>query len=194
MRRQTSARNALDPARDQVSERSPVSRVYLSVPHMSGSEERYVKEAFASNWLSTAGPHLDASEREMSQLVGLPAVALSSGTAAIHLGLRLLGVQPGDEVVSPTLTFVAGVNPIRYLGAHPVFVDSERESWNLDPGLLSELLKKKAARNRLPRAVVVVHLYGQSANLDPILQVCAEYDVPVLEDAAEALGEIGRAD
>lgn len=169
-----------------------MSRVYLSVPHMSGSEERYVKEAFASNWLSTVGPQLDAFEREMSQLVGLPAVALSSGTAAIHLGLRLLGVQPGDEVVSPTLTFVAGVNPIRYLGAHPVFVDSERESWNLDPGLLSELLKKKAARNRLPRAVVVVHLYGQSANLDPILQVCAEYDVPVLEDAAEALGATYR--
>src|SRR6202171_4169933 len=138
-------------------------RILLSVPHMGGTEEIYVRSAFATNWLSPVGPNITAFEEEFKDRIGLPAVALSSGTAAIHMGLRLLGVQGGDEVVSPTLTFVAGVNPIRYLGAHPVFVDSERESWNLDPGLLSELLKKKAARNRLPRAVVVVHLYGQSA-------------------------------
>jgi pyridoxal phosphate-dependent aminotransferase EpsN len=165
-----------------------VSRIYLSVPHMSGAEERLIREAFTSNWLSTVGPQLDAFERDLARLIGLPVVALASGTAALHLGLRLLGVQPGDEVVSPTLTFVAAVNPIRYLGGQPVFVDSERQSWNIDPGLLAELLKRKAAQNRLPRAVVVVHLYGQSANLDPIFEVCGRYDVPVLEDAAEALG------
>lgn len=165
-----------------------MSRIYLSVPHASGTEERLIREAFESNWLSTVGPQLDAFERDFAQLIGLPAVALASGTAALHLGLRLLGVQPGDEVVSPTMTFVASVNPIRYLGGQPVFVDSERQSWNIDPDLLAELLKRKAAQDRLPRAVVVVHLYGQSANLDPILEVCERYDVPVLEDAAEALG------
>lgn len=165
-----------------------MSRIYLSVPHMSGVEEQLIREAFATNWLSTVGPQLDAFEADLARLVGLPTVALASGTAAVHLGLRLLGVQSGDEVVSPTLTFVASVNPIRYLGAQPIFVDSERQSWNMDPDLLAELLKRKAAQNRLPRAVVVVHLYGQSANLDPILEVCARYNAPVLEDAAEALG------
>lgn len=163
-------------------------RIYLSVPHMSGAEELLVRDAFLSNWLSTVGPQLDAFENDLTNLIGLPMVALGSGTAAIHLGLRLLEVQPGDEVVTPTLTFVAGVNPIRYLGAEPVFVDSERQSWNMDPNLLADLLKKKAAKNRLPRAVVVVHLYGQSADLDPLFETCARYDVPVLEDAAEALG------
>src|SRR5215472_10389939 len=155
---------------------------------MSGAEESFVREAFESNWLSTVGPQLDAFEFDLGRLIGLPAVALASGTAALHLGLRLLGIQPGDEVISPTMTFVASVNPIRYLGGHPVFVDSDRQSWNLDPDLLAELLKRKAAQNRLPRAVVVVHLYGQSANLDPILEVCGRYHVPLLEDAAEALG------
>jgi pyridoxal phosphate-dependent aminotransferase EpsN len=155
---------------------------------MGSQEEVFVREAFASNQLSTVGPHLDEFEREMSSLVGLPAVALSSGTAAIHLGLRLLGVRTGDEVVTPTLTFVASANPIRYLGAEPIFVDSERASWNMDPDLLALLLKKRAARGRLPRAVVVVHLYGRSADLDPILEVCGRYEVPVLEDAAQALG------
>ena len=165
-----------------------MKRIYLSVPHMGTQEEVFVQEAFASNQLSTVGPHLDEFEREMSSLVGLPAVALSSGTAAIHLGLRLLGVRPGDEVVTPTLTFVASANPIRYLGAEPIFVDSERESWNMDPELVTAVLKKRAARGRLPRAVVVVHLYGRSADLDPILEVCGRYEVPVLEDAAQALG------
>jgi len=155
---------------------------------MGTEEEAFVREAFASNQLSSVGPQLDEFEKEMSNLIGLPAVALSSGTAAIHLGLRLLGVKPGDEVVSPTLTFVASVNPVRYLGAEPIFIDSERASWNLDPELLAGLLKKRAARNHLPRAVVVVHLYGRSADLDPIVDVCNRYEVPILEDAAQALG------
>jgi len=163
-------------------------RILLSVPHMEGHERSFVEQAFESNWLSTVGPHLEAFEQEFARLAGAPAVALSSGTAAIHLGLRLLGVGPGDEIFAPTLTFVASVNPVVYLGARPVFIDSDPATWNMDPQLLRETLAERAARNRLPRAVVVVHLYGQPADLGPILDACAPYDVPVLEDAAEALG------
>ena len=167
-----------------------MKRILLSVPHMEGHEEAFVHEAFTSNWLSTVGPNIDAFEREFSSFAGLQAVALGSGTAALHLGLRLLGVGPGDEVFSPTLTFVASVNPIVYLGARPVFIDSDRSSWNLDPQILRDALQARAKTNRLPRAVVVVHLYGQSADLAPILESCARYDVPVLEDAAEAAGTL----
>jgi pyridoxal phosphate-dependent aminotransferase EpsN len=156
---------------------------------MGSLEEAYVREAFATNWVSTVGPHLEAFEKAVSELVGgLPCVALSSGTAAIHLGLKLLGVGPGDEVLCPTLTFAASANPIVYEGARPVFVDSERASWNLDPDVLGEALAEKAKQNRLPKAVIVVHLYGQSADLDRLEAVCARYGVPILEDAAEALG------
>lgn len=166
-----------------------MKRLYLSVPHMGENEERYVGEAFRSNWLSTVGPNLDAFEAAFSARVGLPCVALGSGTAAIHLGLRLLGVGPGDEVIVPTLTFIASVNPVRWLGAQPVFIDSERESWNLDPQRLADELSSRAARGkRMPKAVMPVHLYGQSADMDPILEVCARYDVQVIEDAAEAVG------
>lgn len=165
-----------------------MERILLSIPHMGGREEHYVREAFTTNWLSSVGPNLTAFEQEFERLVGLPSVALSSGTAAMHLGLRLVGVGPGDQVFCPTLTFVASANPIRYLGAEPVFIDSDRATWNLDPSLLADALHRSAARNRLPRAVVVVHLYGQSADMDPILEVCARYGVPVIEDAAEALG------
>jgi pyridoxal phosphate-dependent aminotransferase EpsN len=165
-----------------------MKRILLSVPHMGGREIDFVREAFATNWLSTVGPHINAFEEEFAARVGLPAVALASGTAAVHLGLRLLGVGPGDEVFCQSLTFVGSVNPISYLGARPVFVDSERESWNIDPALLAAALQKRAERNRLPKAVVVVHLYGQSADMDPILECCAKYGVAVLEDAAEAVG------
>ncbi len=163
-------------------------RVYLSVPHMGEGELRYVQEAFASNWMSTVGPNLDAFEASFSERVGLPSVALASGTAGMHLGLRLLGVGPGDEVICPTLTFVATVNPALYLGARPVFVDSERSSWNLDANLLEDLLRRRAAVGRVPKALVIVHLYGQSADMDPIMEVCERYGVAVLEDAAEAVG------
>jgi len=163
-------------------------RVHLSVPHMGSAEERYVREAFASNWLSTVGPHLDALERGFGEHIGRPAVALSSGTAAIHLGLRLLGVGPGDEVLVSDLTFVASVNPIRYLGAEPLFVDSDPGTWMMSPALLAGALDARVRRGRRPRAVVVVHLYGQSADMEPILEACRWHDVPVLEDAAEALG------
>ncbi len=163
-------------------------RVHLSVPHMSEREERYVRDAFASNWLSSVGPHLDAFEREFSDAIGRPCVALSSGTAALHLGLRLLDTGPDDEVLVSDLTFVASVNPIRYLGATPVLVDSDPATWTMSPALLAEALADRARRGRLPRAVVVVHLYGQTADMSPILDACRQYDVPVLEDAAEALG------
>ncbi|MBI5544409.1 MAG: aminotransferase class I/II-fold pyridoxal phosphate-dependent enzyme [Deltaproteobacteria bacterium] len=165
-------------------------RIYLSVPHMGPEEEGFVREAFASNWLSTVGPNLNAFEEEFATRLGRPAVALGSGTAAMHLGLRLLGVGPGDEVFVSTLTFVASVNPIRYLGATPVLLDSDRATWNLDPERLADALKAKAAKGKLPKAVIVVHLYGQSADMDPILDACRRYEVPVFEDAAEALGTL----
>jgi pyridoxal phosphate-dependent aminotransferase EpsN len=174
---------------------APVSsgkRILLSVPHMSGREARYVDEAFATNWLSTVGPNVDAFEEELGRRLGAPAAALSSGTAAIHLGLRLLGVGPGDDVFCSTLTFVATANPILYLGARPVFVDSDRASWNMDPSALAAALAGRAAEGRLPRAVVVVHLYGQCADMDPILEACDAHGVPVLEDAAGALGATYR--
>jgi pyridoxal phosphate-dependent aminotransferase EpsN len=165
-------------------------RIFLSVPHLGGSEERYVREAIATNWLSTVGPNIDAFEAEFGRRFGSPAVAVGSGTAALHLGLRLLGVGAGDEVLSPTLTFVASVNPIVYLGGTPVFLDSERSSWNLDPNHLEHALRHRARVNRPPKAVIVVHLFGQSADLDLIMPLCDRYGVPVLEDAAEALGTL----
>lgn len=167
-------------------------RIHLSVPHMNGTEQKYIEEAFAANWLSTVGPNITALEQEFEARLGRPAVALSSGTSAIHLGLRLLGVRPGDEVFCSDLTFAASANPIRYLGAEPVFLDSNYQTWNLDPGILERALTDRARVNRLPRAVVAVHLYGQCADMDPILDVCARYQVPVLEDAAEALGATYR--
>jgi pyridoxal phosphate-dependent aminotransferase EpsN len=165
-----------------------MKRILLSVPHMGGGEETYVREAFATNWLSTTGPNVAAFEKEFADVVGMPAVALGSGTAALHLGLRLLGVGPGDTVLCSTLTFVASVNPIRYLGAEPIFIDSNYETWNMDPSLLEMALREKASADRLPKAVVVVDLYGQCADLDPIRTACERYGAPILEDAAEALG------
>ena len=164
-------------------------RIFLSSPHLSGLEAEYVADAFATNWVTPLGPHVDAFEKEFAAAVGAThAVALSSGTAALHLALLLAGVTTGDEVLVSTLTFVASVNPIVYLGAKPVFIDSDRESWNMDATLLDEALDARARRGQLPRAVVVVHLYGQSADLDSITAVCARYGVPLIEDAAEALG------
>ena len=167
-----------------------MKRILLSVPHMGGNEEAYVREAFATNWLSTVGPNLTAFERAFEARVGLPSVALASGTAALHLALRLAGAGPGDEVFCSTLTFVAAANAIAYQGGVPVFLDSDRTTWNLDPDVLSRALRERAAANRLPKALVVVHIYGQSADMDPILQACAEYGIVVIEDAAEAVGTV----
>jgi len=164
-------------------------RIYLSPPHMSGLEQQYVQAAFDSNWIAPLGPNVDAFEREFCAVTGAKyALALSSGTAALHLALRLSGVGAGDEVLVSTLTFSASVNPIIYESACPTFIDSERASWNMDAALLAETLAARAKAGRLPKAVVVVHLYGQSANLEPILAACRDYDVPLIEDAAEALG------
>lgn len=165
-----------------------MARIYLSAPHMGGHELGFVNEAFETNWLSSVGPNLNAFEVELGERVNAHCAALASGTAALHLALRLLGVGPGDRVVCPTLTFVATANPIVYQGGIPVFVDSERTSWNLDPNLLEQHLRSSDARGELPKAVIVVHLFGQSADLDAIREVCARYDVPIVEDAAEALG------
>ena len=164
-------------------------RIYLSSPHMGGAEISFVQEAFATNWIAPLGPHVDAFEREFAEVVGSShAAALSSGTAALHLALKLVGVKRGDEVFCSSLTFSASANPIVYEGAVPVFIDSERLSWNMDPELLDQALQQAAARNRLPAAVIAVHLYGQSADIDAIAGLCDRYQVPLIEDAAEALG------
>lgn len=165
------------------------TRILLSVPHMGGRELPYVREAFDTNWLSTVGPNLTKLEQDFSEYAGLPSVALASGTAGIHLGLKLLGLKPGGEVVVPTLTFAAGCNPVLYEQGRPVFIDSERRSWNLDPNLLEEFLTKRAAAGKaLPQVVTVVHLFGQSADLDAIVEICNRFELPLLEDAAESLG------
>lgn len=168
-------------------------RVYLSSPHMGGDELRLVTEAFASNWIAPLGPCVDAFETEFAARVGTAyAAALSSGTAALHLAMRWLNLQPGDEVICSTLTFSATVNPIVYERARPVFVDCERESWNMSPALLAEAIADRVKRGRTPKAVVLVHIYGQSADIDPIAALCARHGIPLIEDAAEALGATYR--
>lgn len=163
--------------------------ILLSTPHMGKQELEFVREAFATNWIAPVGPHVDAFEQEFCQVVGAEhAAAVSSGTAALHLALRLVGVGSGDDVFCSTLTFVATANPILYLGANPVFIDSNRTSWNMDPELLQMALRQRDQQGKLPKAVVLVHLYGQSADLDPILQICQRYEIPLIEDAAESLG------
>ena len=166
-----------------------IKQILLSTPHMGEQELNFVKEAFDTNWIAPVGPHVDAFEDEFCQLTGAGyAAAVSSGTAAIHLALRLLNVGQGDEIFCSTLTFIASANPIIYEGAKPVFIDSDRTSWNMNPELLREALEKRAKIGKLPKAVILVHLYGQCADIDPIVEVCQKYDVPLIEDAAEALG------
>lgn len=163
--------------------------ILLSTPHMGDRELAFVKEAFDTNWIAPVGPHVDAFEQEFCQVVGAShAAAVTSGTAALHLALRLIGVESGDEVFCSTLTFIASASPITYLGAKPVFVDSDRTTWNINPDLLRESLDKRAKLGKLPKAVVIVHLYGQSADIDPILAACNAYEIPLIEDAAESLG------
>jgi dTDP-4-amino-4,6-dideoxygalactose transaminase len=163
--------------------------IFLSPPHLSGLEQQYVAEAFRSNWIAPLGPQVDAFEAEFCDVVGCQnALAVSSGTAAIHLALLALGVGAGDEVFVSSFTFSASVNPVRYVGAKPVFIDSEERSWNMDPALLEEALVRKAKTGRLPKAVILVDLYGQTADMDAIVPLCEKYGVPIVEDAAEALG------
>jgi pyridoxal phosphate-dependent aminotransferase EpsN len=166
------------------------NRIYLSSPHIISSNERqYLLDAFDSNWIAPLGFHVDTFENEIAQKIGAKyAVALSSGTAAIHLGLKLLGVNYGDKVIVSTLTFSASVNPIVYLDATPVFIDSDLKTWNMNPNLLEEELNIRAKKNDLPKVVIVVDLYGQCADYDSIIKICSKYNIPILEDSAEALG------
>lgn len=169
------------------------SRILLATPHLSGREQEYVAEAFRTNWIAPLGPQVDAFEKEFAETIGARhAAALVSGTAALHLALLLLGVKDGDEVVCSTLTFAASANVVRYERAVPVFLDSDPRTWNLDPNLLSEELAAAAKKNQLPKAVIVVHLYGQCADLEPLLELCNRYEVPLIEDAAECLGATYR--
>lgn len=185
--------------------RMPVSLVHLrdlekpillSTPHMGEYEREYINQAFETNWIAPLGPNVDAFEKELAEAVGAGhAAAVSSGTAAIHLALVLLDVKPGDVVFCSTLTFVASANPILYQGATPVFIDSEPGTWNMSPVALERALREHARRGRLPKAVIVVNLYGQSADMDPLRALCESHGVPVVEDAAESLGATykGRA-
>ena len=167
----------------------PPLRIYLSPPDVGPAERELLLDAFDSNWVAPLGPHVDAFEREMADYLGAAhAVALSSGTAALHLALLQAGVGPGDRVLCSTLTFAASANPIRYLGAHPVFVDAEVAAWNLDVALLREALTDAAATGERIAAVVAVDLYGRCCDFAALEPLCAEYGVPLIEDAAEALG------
>ena len=164
-------------------------RLYLSPPHMSARELELLADAFRSNWIAPLGPYVEAFEQKFAETVGARhAVALSSGTAALHLALLVAGVGPGDHVLVSSFTFIASASPIRYLGAAPVFIDSEARSWNLDPDLVAQELRDRARKGRLPRAVVAAHLYGQTAELGSLKKACEEFEVPLIEDAAEALG------
>jgi dTDP-4-amino-4,6-dideoxygalactose transaminase len=166
-----------------------MARIFLSPPDMGAEERVLLLDAFDSNWVAPLGPHVDAFERELAAYAGTGhAAALSSGTAALHLALLLLGVGPGDDVVVPTLTFVATANAATYVGARPVLVDCDPATWCIDPQLLADELKRRAARNQLPAVVLPVDLYGQCADYDTILDICERYEVPVVEEAAEAVG------
>lgn len=168
-------------------------RIYLSSPHMSdeGYELKYIREAFDTNWIAPLGENVDEFECELASKVGSnAAAALSSGTAAIHMALKAAGVEEGDIVFCPSLTFSATANPILYQNAIPVFIDSDYETWNMSPKALEEAFEKYEKMGKKPKAVLVVHLYGLSADLDPIVELCREYNVPLIEDAAESLGTI----
>ena len=174
---------------DLVSARELASRIWLSSPHLGEEESVFVEEAFRTNWIAPLGPHVDGFERELADHVGMGnAAAVTSGTAAIHLGLLLLDVKPGDLVFCSSLTFVGSANPLLYVGAKPVFIDAEPETWNMSPAALARAFEWAQAQGQLPRAVVIVNLYGQSADMDALLPICERYGVPVLEDAAESLG------
>ncbi|MDH3427833.1 MAG: aminotransferase class I/II-fold pyridoxal phosphate-dependent enzyme [Gemmatimonadota bacterium] len=170
-----------------------MKRIYISPPHMGTDERDLLLDAFDSNWIAPAGPHLDALEREFASRIGVAhAVAVSSGTAGLHLALVLLGVERGDEIVTSSLTFAATLNAIRYVGGVPVLIDSDRRTWTLDPELLAEELDHGARRGKLPKAVIAVDLYGQCADYDRIEQACSRYDVPLIADASESLGATYR--
>ena len=165
-------------------------KIWLSSPHMGGTEQKYVQAAFDSNWVAPLGPNVTGFENDLTQFLGkdLQVAALSSGTAALHLGLILLGVKAGDEVICQSMTFSASANPIVYLGATPIFVDSELDTWNMCPVALEEAIQDRIAKGKKPKAIIPVHLYGMPAKMDEILAIANRYEIPILEDSAEALG------
>ena len=164
-------------------------KIWLSSPHMSGNEMKYINEAFETNWIAPLGPNVTAFENELADYLNVKHVsALTAGTAAIHLALIILGVKPGDEVISSSFTFSATVNPIAYLGATPVLIDSEEESWNMSPELLEKAILDRLSRGKKPKAIVIVHLYGMPANINELIKIADKYEIPIIEDAAEALG------
>ncbi|QOJ30170.1 MAG: aminotransferase class I/II-fold pyridoxal phosphate-dependent enzyme [Ignavibacteriales bacterium] len=164
-------------------------RIWLSSPHMGGNELKYIQNAFDTNWIAPLGPHVDGFEQDLASFSGVKyAAALSSGTAAIHLALIILGVGQGDEVICQSFTFSASANPISYQGASPVFLDSERDTWNMDPALLEEALKDGIKRGKKAKAIIFVHLYGMPAKINEIREIANRYEIPLIEDAAEALG------
>ncbi len=164
-------------------------RIYLSSPHMGGLEEKFVKEAFITNWIAPLGTNVNMFEEEVAEYVGAKtAAALVSGTSAIHLALKSIGIEPGNRIFCSSLTFAASCNPIMYEKGEPIFIDSERESWNMCPKALKKAFEFCEEHGKLPKAVIVVHLYGQSADMDEIKAICDGYGVPIIEDAAESLG------
>lgn len=164
-------------------------RIFLSSPHMGGGEMKYIQEAFDENWIAPLGPNVDGFEKELCEYTSSPyCAALSSGTAAIHLALIILRVKRGDSVICSSFTFSASANPIVYQGAEPVFIDSEEKTWNMDPELLEEAIKDQVKTGKKPKAIILVHLYGMPAKMDEIMSIAQKYEIPVIEDAAEALG------
>ncbi|WP_299702384.1 aminotransferase class I/II-fold pyridoxal phosphate-dependent enzyme [uncultured Pontibacter sp.] len=170
------------------------TKIWLSSPHMGTAEFNNIKEAFDTNWIAPLGPHVDGFEHDLADFLGegVHVAALSSGTAALHLALIMLGVKAGDEVICQSMTFSASANPIAYQGAVPVFVDSEDRTWNMSPDLLEAAIQDRIAKGRKPKAIIVVHLYGMPAEMDRIMAVADRYAIPVVEDAAEALGSSYR--
>lgn len=166
------------------------SKIWLSSPHMGGKEQTFVKEAFDANWIAPLGPNVNGFEQDLETYLeeNVHVAALSSGTAAIHLGLILLGVTSGDEVICQSMTFSASANPIAYQGATPVFVDSEPDTWNICPVALEEAIIDRIAKGNKPKAIIAVHLYGMPFKVDEIRAIADKYEIPLLEDSAEALG------
>ena len=165
-------------------------KIWLSSPHMSGKEQFYIKEAFEANWVAPLGPNVNGFENELEAYLGrdMNVAALASGTSALHLGLILLGVKNGDEVICQSKTFSASANPITYLGAIPIFVDSEKDTWNLCPEQLELAVKNRISKGKKPKAIIAVHLYGMPYKVDEIREVADKYEIPILEDSAESLG------
>ena len=170
-------------------------RICLSCPHMGGGEIKYIEKAFSQNWIAPMGPNVDNFEKDISKYLGVTdASVLNSGTAAIHLALIILGIGRDDEVIASSFTFSATINPIVYLGATPVLVDSEKDTWNISPELLEAAVKDRIKKGKKPKAIIPVHLYGMPADMDPIIEIALKYDIPVIEDAAEAFGSRYKGD